>query len=120
MVAECKAHRVALGVMFQSRTKNVYRKARQMVESGELGDVFQPLEIASDNVILSALHSQNGKFYARLYEHTGAAGAAAITTPRRQAQLSDADPLGHVSNRVTSPVAFQPWQFRTLRIDPGA
>jgi hypothetical protein len=88
--------------------------------TGELGDVFQPLEIASDNVILSALHSQNGKFYARLYEHTGAAGAAAITTPRRQAQLSDADPLGHVSNRVTSPVAFQPWQFRTLRIDPGA
>ncbi|MFB3891427.1 MAG: Gfo/Idh/MocA family protein [Phycisphaerae bacterium] len=41
MIAECRKHKAPLGVMFQSRTRGVMMKARQMVVSGELGEVFR-------------------------------------------------------------------------------
>jgi predicted dehydrogenase len=41
MIEECRKHKVPLGVMFQSRTRGVMMKARQMVAGGELGDVFR-------------------------------------------------------------------------------
>ncbi|MBI5723708.1 MAG: Gfo/Idh/MocA family oxidoreductase [Planctomycetes bacterium] len=48
MVAECKKRKVALGMMFQQRTKAIMMKMKQMVESGELGDVIRVQYICSN------------------------------------------------------------------------
>ena len=47
MIAECRRRRVALGVMFQQRTRPEMRKLKQMVDSGALGDVFRVEMICS-------------------------------------------------------------------------
>jgi predicted dehydrogenase len=41
MVAECRKRRVALGVMFQQRTRAVMKKMKQMVDAGDLGEIFR-------------------------------------------------------------------------------
>ena len=46
-VAECRKRRVALGVMFQYRTRATMIKMKQMVDGGELGDIFRVSMICS-------------------------------------------------------------------------
>ena len=47
MVAECKKRKVAFGAMLQTRTRGVYIKMKQMVDSGQLGEVFRVQMICS-------------------------------------------------------------------------
>jgi len=48
MVAECRKHRVALGVMFQQRNRPEMRKMKQMVDAGAVGEVFRIQMICSN------------------------------------------------------------------------
>ena len=47
MVAECRKRKVAFGVMLQQRTRGIMIKAKQMIESGRLGDIFRVSMICS-------------------------------------------------------------------------
>jgi len=47
IIAECRKRKVALGVMFQHRTRAVMIKMKQMVESGRIGEVFRVSMICS-------------------------------------------------------------------------
>jgi predicted dehydrogenase len=47
MVAECRKRRVALGVMFQQRNRPNMRKLKEMVASGQIGEVFRVQMICS-------------------------------------------------------------------------
>jgi len=41
MVAECRKRKVAFGAMLQQRTRGIMIKAKQMIESGKLGEIFR-------------------------------------------------------------------------------
>ncbi len=47
MIAECKKHEVALGVMLQQRTRKIMQKMKQMIDRGTIGEVFRVQLIAS-------------------------------------------------------------------------
>jgi predicted dehydrogenase len=48
MVAECKKRRRVLGVVLQHRTRDIAIKARQVVQSGQIGEVFHTRLICSN------------------------------------------------------------------------
>ncbi len=48
MIAECRKHKVNLGAMLQQRTTGVTIKARSLVKSGALGEVFRVQMICSN------------------------------------------------------------------------
>ena len=41
MVAECKKHKVAFGVVLHHRTRSIMRKMKQLVDGGTIGEVFR-------------------------------------------------------------------------------
>ena len=47
MVAECRKHKVAFGVMLQQRTRNIMIAMKKMIDSGKLGEVFRVQMICS-------------------------------------------------------------------------
>lgn len=47
MVEACRKAGVLLGVMFQTRTLPIYRKARTLLDAGEIGEVYRATMIAS-------------------------------------------------------------------------
>ena len=47
MVAECKKHKVALGVMFQQRNRPNMKKMKQLVAGGAIGELFRVQMICS-------------------------------------------------------------------------
>ncbi len=81
---------------------------------GALGDGWRLLDVESENVILSALYSESGKIFARLYEYQGRSGTAHV----RRARLSEVDLLGSGNNTASEVLDFRPWQIRTFRIEP--
>lgn len=48
MIAECRKRKVAFGAMLQQRTRGIMMKMKQMVDSGQLGDVFRVSMVCSD------------------------------------------------------------------------
>ena len=48
MIAECKKHKVAFGVVLHQRTRTVMRKMKQLVDSGAIGEVFRVEMICSN------------------------------------------------------------------------
>ena len=47
-VAECRKRKVALGVMFQQRTRGIMMKMKQMVAAGRLGEIFHVSMLCSN------------------------------------------------------------------------
>jgi len=78
------------------------------------------LDVGSENVILSALYRENDRLQTRLYESTRLAGTANVAWLTDKARLIEVDLLGRGDASVDSALAFRPWQFRTLRIEPSA
>lgn len=87
--------------------------------SGELGETQRTLEFGGDNVLLSALYSEDGKIFARLYESQGQTGNATMRYLPGPARLTEVDLLGRGQVPAARELIFRPWQFRTVRIEPG-
>jgi hypothetical protein len=83
--------------------------------NGDLGQTFQPITLASDEIIASAVYPQGGAFYLRLYEHTGHAAATNLRAWRGQ-PLTEVNLAGESLAPAQNPVAFRPWQIRMLRL----
>jgi alpha-mannosidase len=83
--------------------------------NGELGQTFQPIAFASNEVIVSAVYSQGGAFHLRLYEHTGQAATTSLRAWKDQ-RLTEVNLAGESLAPVQNPIAFRPWQIRTLRM----
>lgn len=80
---------------------------------GVLGDVAHPVNVASEDVIATALYSRHGQIHLRLFEHRGASAKAATACQgRRWEEVNLADrKIGDVAGVVD----FHAWQIRTLR-----
>ena len=48
MVAECRKHKVAFGVVLHQRTRTIMRKMKQLVDGGAIGEVFRVEMICSN------------------------------------------------------------------------
>ena len=48
MIAECKKAKVAFGAMLQQRTRSIMIKVKQMVDRGEIGEIFRVQMICSN------------------------------------------------------------------------
>jgi alpha-mannosidase len=83
--------------------------------TGELGETFQPIALSSDNVLVSAFYPHAGRAYLRLYEHTGHPSTIRLRAWKDQ-PLSEVNLREDVVATPQSPIAFHPWQIRTLRI----
>ena len=83
---------------------------------GSLGNEVRLIELDSQNVILSALYSQDGKIYARMYECQGRSGSALLAYRRGSAQLHEVNLLGGEEGPAANPLSFQSWQIRTFRV----
>jgi hypothetical protein len=86
---------------------------------GSLPASVQPLKAGSENVVLSALYTEQGKVFARLYECEGQTGEAPIGFTRRNAELAEVNLLGQNGRPAASPLVFRPWQVRTVQIESG-
>jgi hypothetical protein len=71
------------------------------------------------NVILSALYSEGGKTYARMYEYQGRSGTAEVRYLRGGARLKEVDLMGNGDKEVPESLSFHPWQIRTFRVVPS-
>jgi hypothetical protein len=86
--------------------------------AGTLGETVQPLALGSENVLLTALYPDNGQVYGRLFEFCGRSGESLVTCQKGKARLALTDLFGREEQPVSERIAFRPWQFRTLRIEP--
>ena len=84
---------------------------------GSLGEAVRLIDAGWDNVLLSALYSENGNVFARLYESQGRAGASPVQIMRGKARTIEVDLLGRGQEEVKGSLAFKAWQFRTFRLD---
>jgi alpha-mannosidase len=85
--------------------------------TGGLGDDLGLVEAGSDNVMLSALYPEGGRVLARLYEYQGRSGEAKVQLNKGATRLETVDLLGLHASPVSNPLAFKPWQIRTVRIE---
>ncbi len=105
-------HRQALAYNFPFATRSSspgngpWRDERTLIEAG------------SDHILLSALYPEHGAVLARLYEAAGEPGETAVRLTRGAAHLVPVNLLGQGNGTVTGPLAFQPWQIRTVKFAP--
>jgi alpha-mannosidase len=87
--------------------------------NGTLGNQYQPFEMESGNVLLSALYTQNGIPFIRFYESLGSNDVIKLKYQKGQVNYTEADLSGNKQGSVNSPFSFNPWQIRTFRLDVG-
>lgn len=84
---------------------------------GGFGHYFQPLEINSENIILSALYPENGKVIARMYEYMGDTGILNFQLiTNKVSEMIEVDLLGDMQSTVHKPLQFKPRQIRSFMI----
>ena len=86
--------------------------------NGPLDADVQLLDVSSPGVVLSALTAKGRHVYARLYEYRGREGECSLEYLKGPAQLTEVDLGGREIKPVSSAITLDPWQFKTIRIDP--
>jgi hypothetical protein len=87
--------------------------------SGALGYQFQPFDLESQNIILSALYTQGEKLFIRFYESQGSKDVLKLKFQPDPARLTEVDLSGNEQDSGNSPFLFLPWQIKTFRLDVG-
>lgn len=85
---------------------------------GRLGKEVTLLKADSSDVIVSALYHNGKGSYVRMYEYQGREANASLDYLAGKARLTDVDLAGRQGQAVSGSLTFQPWQIRTIRIDP--
>lgn len=85
--------------------------------TGRSGDEIRLFEIASPDVILSALYTQDGIPFMRMYESKGMTGDLQLNYTQKKAAYTEVNLAGEEQGRVISSIRFHPWQIKTLRLD---
>jgi len=85
---------------------------------GRLGNEVRLLDVPSSGVLVSAVYSEGGRTYVRMYEHQGRNSRVPFNYLLGRANLTEVDLAGNEMGSVTPLLAFRPWQIRTIRIEP--
>jgi alpha-mannosidase len=83
---------------------------------GSLGGTVALFDIASENVVVSALYTKQVAAYLRLYEYQGRPASVALRYSGGRGRFTETDLRGTAGAAVASPLRFRPWQLRTLRL----
>jgi hypothetical protein len=84
---------------------------------GKFGSRYQPFEMESNNIILSALYTSGGIPFMRFYESKGSKDILKITKPSGSVRYTEVNLSEKEEGIVNSPLIFLPWQIKTIRID---
>jgi hypothetical protein len=84
---------------------------------GKLGSRYQPFEMESDNIILSALYTSGGIQFMRFYESKGSKDILKITKPGGSVRYTEVNLSEKEEGIVNSPLIFLPWQIRTIKVN---
>jgi alpha-mannosidase len=85
--------------------------------NGALGNQFQPFDMESPNIILSALYTEGGKPFIRFYESQGSKDDIKLKFQPVPAHFIEVDLSGNEKDSENSPFLFLPWQIKTFRLD---
>jgi alpha-mannosidase len=85
--------------------------------NGTLANQFQPFDMESPNIILSALYTQGGKPFIRFYESQGSKDDIKLKFQPVPADFIEVDLSGNEKDSENSPFLFLPWQIKTFRLD---
>ena len=85
---------------------------------GRLGSELRLLNIASSDVVVSALYNKEGKNYVRMYEYRGHDSRASLNYLQGKARLTEVDLAGREGEALSGSLTFRPWQIRTVWIEP--
>ena len=85
---------------------------------GRFGQEVKLLEVDSPDAIVTALYPDAGQTYARVFDYRGLATQVGVRSLKGRVRLVEVDLAGKETGTVTSPLLLQPWQFRTLRVEP--
>ena len=85
--------------------------------SGSLGAQVRFIEAASPEVIVSALYSEAGRIFTRLYEHRGEPASAGLRYLKGAARFTEVSLAGQDLGPTGPRLSFRPWQIRTVRVD---
>ena len=85
--------------------------------SGKLGETVQPLALASQDIMVSALFPEGGHAYVRLFDYAGRAAETPMEYRSGSARFEITDLMGRDMEPASNPIRLHPWQFQTLRIE---
>jgi len=83
---------------------------------GSLGEVYEPIGFASEDVLATALYSKQGSILLRMFEHRGGAASAHVARAERSG-IEEVSLDNRVAGSVGAQLDFHPWQIRTVRFD---
>ena len=85
--------------------------------NGLLDNQYQPIDMKSGNIILSALYTDGGKPYIRFYESQGTKDALELKYRSEPIRFIEVNLSGNEQGLGHSPFFFLPWQIKTFRLD---
>jgi len=85
---------------------------------GRLGNEIRLLDVPSSDVIVSAVYTEGGRTYVRMYEHQGHDAKAGLKYLSGAARLTEVDLAGNEIGPTAQPMTFHPWEIRTVRFRP--
>ena len=75
-----------------------------------------PLQMQADNdVMLTALYSQNGSILARFFKYNDVSKESSLKLDVESYKLSEVDLNGNVLDKNAGNLRFNPWQFKTIK-----
>lgn len=108
---EAGLHRLALDYNFPCP---VHAGSPGNGEAGFTADIF---DSESTQILLTACHVKKGQILARFWEHQGVGGKLRLQVRRENAALTEVNLAGDPLGKITAPVDFKPWQFRTFALE---
>jgi hypothetical protein len=85
---------------------------------GRFGRQLKLIEAESPDAIVTALYTAEGRTYARFFDHQDHPVQVNVRYLNGPARLVEVDLAGREKGAVNAALSLQPWQFRTVRIDP--
>lgn len=86
--------------------------------NGRFGSRVSLLDVPSTSVIVSAFYPKDGRALVRLFEHSGREAKVKPRYVPGSARLEQVNLAGNPIEEAVETLAFRPWEFKTLRIEP--
>ena len=84
--------------------------------TGQMNSKIAPLQMEADNdVMLTALYSQNGSILARFFKYNDASKESSLKLNMKSYKLSEIDLNGNVLSKDANSLRFSSWQFKTIK-----
>ena len=84
---------------------------------GSIKDQIEFIDIGSDNVIMSAFYTEDGKVITRMYESQGKSSEVPVNVLMNYQEIHEIDLAGNKVDEFKERIRFNPWQIKTIQIE---